>query len=508
MDALLAVFGPASLAASEGGHARPSPLQLAPSGIEGGRAMQARWAPLFRCKPIASGEGACDAPLARSIGLFNLTLLGVGATIGTGIFVALTTAVPEAGPAVVLSFVLAGVTAALTALCYAELASAAPLSGSSYSYAYATLGELPAFLIGACLLLEYGVSASAIAVGWGQYLNELLAVTLHWRIPDALARPPGAGGVVNLPAVALVALCLGLLLRGARESTLANAVLVIVKLAVLMLFVAIAFVHFEPAHLRPFAPKGLGGIGAAASSIFFSYIGVDAVSTAGEEVKNPRRNLPLAIILSLLIVTAAYILVGLAAVGAQPWTAFAGQEAGLAVILGELTGAAWPAVALSLGAIASIFSVTLVVLYGQTRILYAMSRDGLLPAVFHRVDPKRQVPQVNTWLVAGGVALLAALVPLDVLVNLTSMGTLIAFAAVSVGVIILRRRRPDLPRSFRAPFFPVLPAASAAFCLYLIAELPPHTYLLFAAWIAAASLLYFTYSRQHSGLHQTRRPGL
>ncbi|MGN6376155.1 MAG: APC family permease [Sphingomonas sp.] len=467
-------------------------------------ARQSPLATILRCKPVvefATGEEEPGQPaLARSIGLLPLTMLGVGATIGTGIFVALTTAVPEAGPAVTVSFVIAGITAALTALCYAELASAVPAAGSSYSYAYATLGELAAFLIGACLLLEYGVSASAIAVGWGQYLNELLADTVGWRIPAIIANPPGAGGIVNVPAVVLVAMCLTLLLRGARESTTANLVLVIAKLAVLAMFVAIALAHFSPANLHPFAPKGVGGIGAAASSIFFSYIGIDAVSTAGEEVENPRRTLPLAIVLSLLIVTFAYILVAIAAVGAQPWIAFAGQEAGLAVILHNLTGAAWPAVVLSLGAIASIFSVTLVVLYGQTRILYAMSRDGLLPAFFRKVDPVRHVPRQNTWVVAAGVALLAALVPLDVLINLTSMGTLIAFAAVSVGVIILRRQRPDLPRGYRVPFFPLLPIVSALFCAYLIAGLPADTYLLFALWLGGAAVIYFGYSIRRSAL--------
>jgi basic amino acid/polyamine antiporter, APA family len=460
-------------------------------------------ADLVRCKPVADfieaeeGERGVDG-LRRTMGLFQVTMLGVGATIGTGIFVALSTAVPEAGPAVTLSFLLAGITAALTALCYAELCSAVPVAGSSYSYAYATLGELAAFLIGACLLLEYGVSASAVAVGWGQYLNELFATVSGWRIPDALARPPGAGGIVNMPAVALVLLCTLLLLRGTRESARANAVLVLVKIAILALFAAIAFAHFDPANLRPFAPKGMAGIGAAASSIFFSYIGIDAVSTAGEEVRDPQRTLPRGVILSLLIVTGVYMLVALAAVGAQPWTAFAGQEAGLAVILRELTGATWPAVLLSLGAIASIFSVTLVVLFGQTRILYAMSCDGLLPRFLSRIDVRTRVPRANTLIVAAGVALLAALVPLDMLVNLTSMGTLIAFAAVSLGVIVLRRRRPDLPRGYRTPLYPVLPVTSVVFCLYLIAGLPWDTYAMFALWLAAACLIYFAYSRGRS----------
>jgi len=471
--------------------------------------VQSLIASLVRCKPVVGffepDEGDGDPPLARSFGLFQLTMLGVGGTIGTGIFIALTTAVPEAGPAVTVSFVIAGITAALTALCYAELASVVPAAGSSYSYAYATLGELAAFLIGACLLLEYGVSASAIAVGWGQYLNELLALTTGWRIPEAFANPPGSGGVVNFPAVVLIGLCLILLLRGARESTRANTVLVIAKLLVLAMFVAIEKCASAIANFRPFAPKGMIGIGSAASSIFFSYIGIDAVATAGEEVENPRRNLPLAIIFSLLIVTAAYILVAIAAIGAQSWTSFAGQEAGLSVILRNLTGLGWPSLVLTLGAIASIFSVTLVVLYGQTRILYAMSQDGLLPAFFRKVDPISKVPRQNSWIVAAGVALLAAVVPLDVLINLTSMGTLIAFAAVSVGVIILRHRRPELPRGYRVPFFPLLPLLSAAFCLYLIAGLPRDTFLLFALWIGAACLIYFTYSIHRSGLKSLPR---
>jgi basic amino acid/polyamine antiporter, APA family len=463
---------------------------------------------LVRAKPITGffedeDEEAGGQPrLARRFGLLHLTMLGVGATIGTGIFVALTAAVPHAGPAVLVSFVLAGITAALTALCYAELASAVPATGSSYSYAYATLGELPAFLIGACLLLEYGVSASAIAVGWGQYLNELLMDTVGWRLPAAIANPPGAGGMVNLPAVFLVSMCLILLLRGAKESVLANTVLVAAKLLVLVLFVVIALMHFDASHLHPFAPKGMAGIGTAASTIFFSYIGIDTVATAGDEVENPRRNLPLAIILSLAIVTGAYILVALAGIGAQRWTEFSGQEAGLAVILHNLTGAGWPAVVISGGALASIFSVLLTTLYGQTRILYAMSRDGLLPVLFQTVDEKSRVPRLNTWVVSCGVALLAALVPLNVLMDLTSMGTLIAFTAVSLGVIVLRRARPDLARSYRVPLFPVLPIASVGFCLYLISGLSYDTFMMFAAWIVVASLVYFTYSFHKSALRE------
>lgn len=461
-----------------------------------------RFADLLRRKPVAQTEGEHPPEnLHRSIGLFQLTMLGVGATIGTGIFVALTTAVPAAGPAVILSFVLAGITAALTALCYAELASTIPVSGSSYSYAYATLGEFVAFIVGACLLLEYAVSASAIAVGWGQYLNEMLVDLVGWKMPDVIAKAPGAGGVFNLPAVVLVGACMVLLLRGVKESTTVNAILVVLKLLVLLFFVVIAFSGFHAGNLKPFMPMGVAGVGAAASSIFFSYIGIDAVSTAGEEVKDPRRTLPLGIVLSLLIVTAIYILVALAAVGAQPWTAFAGQEAGLAVILRNLTGQAWTSLVLCVGAIVSIFSITLVVMYGQTRILYAMSRDGLLPKIFQRLHPKTRSPDLNTYIVAVFIAVLAAFVPLDVLVNLTSMGTLIAFAIVSLGVIILRRTQPDLPRGYKVPLYPIVPVISVAFCGYLIVGLPVDTWALFAAWVAGACAVYFGYSRKNSALN-------
>ncbi|WP_156802352.1 amino acid permease [Leeia oryzae] len=456
---------------------------------------------MFRCKPIED-EGRQEGPdgLERSMGLFQLTMLGVGATVGTGIFVVLNQAVPHAGPAVIISFMIAGITAALTALCYAELASSIPVSGSSYSYAYATLGEVVAYGVAWCLLLEYGVSASAIAVGWGQYLNEFFMYVFHWRMPDIISQPPGHGGYFNIPAVILVAMCSLLLMRGAKESALINTIMVLVKLAVLVMFVAIAVTGFQAKHLTPFAPMGMSGIGAAASTIFFSYIGIDAVSTAGAEVKNPRRNLPLGIVLSLVIVTLIYMVVAMSAIGTQPWGEFAGQEAGLSAILFKMTGQSWPSIVLSVGAILSIFSVTLVVLYGQTRILYAMSCDGMLPAMFRKVHPKTQTPNTNTMIVGVIVALLAAFVPLDVLTNLTSMGTLVAFAVVSIGVMVLRRTQPNLVRGFKVPLYPVTPVVSILFCLYLIADLPMDTFILFAAWLTVAAIIYFNYSIKNSRL--------
>jgi basic amino acid/polyamine antiporter, APA family len=457
---------------------------------------------LLRCKPvrmlIGEHEGGEPEHLHRSMGLFQLTMLGIGSTIGTGIFVALTAAVPEAGPGVIVSFVIAGITAALTALCYAEIASTIPVSGSSYSYAYATLGEFVAYVVGACLLLEYAVSCSAIAVGWGQYLNQLLGDVFGWQMPDAISQPPHAGGYVNLPAIVLVLMCMALLIRGGRESATVNSILVVIKLGVLAFFVVIALSAFRVEHLHPFTPNGWHGVGTAASTIFFSYIGIDAISTAGEEVKDPRRTLPLGIIMALLLVTFFYIAVAIAGIGAQPWTAFAGQNAGLAVILKNITGAAWTSMVLCVGAIVSIFSVTLVTMYGQTRILFAMSRDGLLPRLFQRVNPHTLTPAANIYIVGAFISVLAALIPLDVLANLTSMGTLVAFAMVSVGVMILRRTRPDLPRGFKVPLFPFVPIASVLFCGYLIVGLPWNTYGLFAVWIAGALVIYFGYSFRRS----------
>jgi APA family basic amino acid/polyamine antiporter len=474
---------------------------------------------LLRRKPVAvlvaeSGSGALPpgAPehggrsgihLRRSIGLWQLSAIGISCTIGTGIFFVLNSAVPEAGPAVLLSFVIAAITAGLTALCYAELASAIPVAGSSYSYAYATLGEIVAFGVGACLLLEYGVSASATAVSWGQYLNKFLDLTVGVTIPDALAAPPGDGGYFNLPAVVLVALCCLLLVRGASESAKANILMVGIKVAVLVLFVAIALTGFHSGNLTPFMPLGVSGVGVAASSIFFSFIGLDAVSTAGEEVKDPRRTMPRALLISLTVVTVLYLAVALAAVAAQPWKRFNGQEAGLAEILQDVTGSTWPALLLAGGAIVSIFSVTLVTLYGQTRILYSMGRDGMLPQRFARVSPRTGTPVWNTLVVGAGVALLAAFVPLDALTDLTSLGTLVAFTVVSTGVMILRRTQPGLDRGFKVPGYPVTPILSIAFCLYLIYGLHPVTFAMFGAWLAGAAVLYFGYSVKHSRLART-----
>ena len=452
---------------------------------------------MFRRKPIGRRH---DTELARTIGLFQLTMFGVGATVGTGIFFVLTTEVPAAGPSVVFSFVIAAFVAGLTALCYAELAGAVPVSGSSYSYAYATLGEVVAMGIAACLLLEYGVSSAAVAVGWSQYLNEFLGNTIGLRVPQVLSESPAEGGIVNLPAMVLVFLCMVLLIRGASESAKANAIMVLIKLGVLAMFVAIAAVGWNSNNLADFAPFGFAGVWAASAGIFFSFIGLDAVSTAGEEVKDPARTMPRAIVLALIIVTTAYVLVALAAVAAQPWQQFEGQEAGLAQILTEVTGSPLPATILAAGAVISIFSVTLVTIYGQTRILFTMGTDGVLPPLFKKVNPKTMTPIANTIIVAVVVSLLAGFVPLAGLADLVSIGTLVAFTVVSVAVILLRRREPDLPRSFKLPGYPVTPLLSIAACVFVISGLHWVTFVFFGLWVGAVLIFYFAYSIKHSNL--------
>ncbi|WP_433441853.1 amino acid permease [Nonomuraea sp. CA-141351] len=463
---------------------------------------------LFRTKPteriVAEGGHGEGGELRRTMSLWQLTLFSVGATLGTGIFVILGQAVPKSGPAVVLSFVLAAITALFSALSYAELAGTIPVSGSSYSYAYATLGELVAWVCGWCLMLEYAVSVAAVAVGWGEYLNAFLRALLGFTLPDAVTRSPGQdGGVVNVTAIVIVLLATWLLLYGASESATANAIFVVVKVVVLIFFCAVAFTAFQSRNFTPFAPMGVAGITAAASQVFFSYIGFDAASTAGEEAKNPKRDLPLAIILSLVIVTAVYVLVAVAAVGAMPWTDFDPKktEAVLSRIADLAVGASWPGLIVSFGAVIAIASVVLTVIYGQTRILFAMSRDGLIPRIFQRVDMRHQVPVTNTLIVAAFISVLAGLVPLGQLAEATSIGTLFAFAIVNVGVLVLRYRSPELPRGFRVPLFPATPVLGAIFCVIVMAGLAGATWLAFGLWMLVGLICYFLYGYGHSRLN-------
>ena len=466
---------------------------------------------VMRRKPIsAKTAGAEGEHLERSLGTFSLMMFGVGATVGTGIFFVLQEAVPDAGPAVIVSFLIAGFAAGTSAVCYAELASAIPVSGSTYSYAYHALGEFVAMIIAACVLLEYGVAASAVAVGWSGYFNELLDKTIGVSLPDALSYSPipveGAShGLLNLPAVVLVAMCTFLLIRGASESARVNTIMVLIKLGVLIMFVIIGLTAFQADRFDNFWASGSAGISAAAGTIFFSFIGLDAVSTAGEEVRDPQRALPRAIIGALVIVVSVYLLVALAGVGSQPLKEFSSEEqqnAGLSVILEKVTGSNIPGTILAAGAVISIFSVTLVTLYGQTRVLFAMGRDRMISGKFAEVHPRTMTPVLNTIVVGIVVALIAGLVPADYLWDTVSIGTLVAFSVVAIGVLVLRRTQPDLERPFRVPLYPVLPLLTLAACIYVLSGLAAITWLIFGIWLAIVLLFWFLWGRRNARLER------
>ncbi|WP_250399173.1 amino acid permease [Streptomyces cellostaticus] len=438
--------------------------------------------------------------LKRTMGLFQLICFGVGAIVGTGIFVGLSDSVAQAGPAVVISFVLAAITCVFTALSFAELGGAIPVSGSSYSFAYAGLGESTAFLVGWCLLLEYGVSISAVAVGWSEYVNELLHSLTGLQLPAALSAGPGDGGIVNLPAVIVIAMASVLLVRGVRESARATAVMAAVKLVVLLAFCAVGYSAFQHGNLTPFSPAGLGGIGAGTTAAFFSYIGFDAITTAGEEAKNPRRDIPVAILVCMGLVTLLYCAVALAAIGAIGGKRVAGRPAALSYVVNEVTGSALGGGVIAFGAVVAIASVVLAVMYGQTRILMSMSRDGLIPRVFEKVSPRTSTPVAGTLIVAVVFAVPAAFASLDAVLNLCTIGTLAIMAVVNIAVIALRRREPGLSRGFRVPLYPAGPLLGVGFCLYLMYETGWRTWIQFAVFLAVGALVYVAYGRRHSTL--------
>ncbi|MFF8945239.1 amino acid permease [Streptomyces sp. NPDC014864] len=460
-------------------------------------------APRIKSPALLVAESGADREghgLQRTMGLFQLICFGVGAIVGTGIFVGLSDSVAQAGPAVVVSFVLAAITCVFTAFSFAELGGAIPVSGSSYSFAYAGLGEGTAFLVGWCLLLEYGVSISAVAVGWSQYVNELLHGLTGMQLPAALSAGPGDGGVVNLPAVIVIAMASVLLVRGVRESARATAAMAVLKLVILAAFCAVGYSAFKDGNLTPFSPAGLGGIGAGTTAAFFSYIGFDAITTAGEEAKNPRRDVPVAIMVCMGIVTLLYCAVALAAIGAVGGDQVGGRPAALSYVVDVVTGSGVGGGVIAFGAVVAIASVVLAVMYGQTRILMSMSRDGLVPRVFEKVSPRTATPVAGTLIVALVFALPAAFASLDAVVNLCTIGTLAVMAVVNIAVIALRRREPGLTRSFRVPLYPVVPLLGVAFCLYLMYETGWTTWLQFAAFLAAGLLVYVGYGRRHSRL--------
>lgn len=438
--------------------------------------------------------------LDRTLTALDLTFLGIGAVIGTGIFV-LTgiVAAKHSGPGIMLSFLIAAFTCACVAFCYAEFASSIPVSGSVYTYAYMTVGEVVAFIVGWCLMLEYLLAVAAVAVGWSGYLQSLLqGFNIH--LPAIIASAPGTGkgGLIDLPAVCILLLITGLLSFGIRESARINNIMVLIKLAVIIAFIVAGAKYVKPENWTPFIPFGYDGIITGAATVFFAFLGFDAIATAAEETKKPQRDLPIGIIGSLLICTVLYMIVSFVLTGMVPYTqldvsdpvAFALHFVGEDTIAGLL----------AVGAMTGMTTVLLVVMYGQVRVSYAMSRDGLLPKALSRVNKKVKIPLLNTWITGVFAALLAGLLDLHLLANLVNIGTLTAFTFVCFAVLILRKTHPDLKRGFRTPLVPALPVVAILCCLYLMTNLSKTTWISFSFWLIVGLCVYFFYSRKHSHL--------
>lgn len=480
---------------------------------------------MWRVKPldaiIASAE---KKSLHRSLGPFQLTMLGIGAIIGTGIFVLTAEAAQKAGPGMMLAFIIAGFVCAVAALCYAEMAAMVPVSGSAYTYSYAVMGELIAWMVGWALILEYAIAAGAVSVGWSGYVVGLIENAFHLDIPNTLVRGPLDGGLVNLPAALIALAVTGLLVIGTKESATVNAVLVAVKVAALTLFCVLAWPAIQMDNFTPFTPLGFGGVSAAAASIFFAYVGFDAVSTAAEETRNPQRNMPIGLIGSLAICTIFYLLVAagvIGTVGAQPVLGADGaglrpgspELASACAALGEakvvcskealawtLRSIGWEKIGNLIGLAAGLAlpSVILMMMYGQTRIFFVMSRDGLLPERLSAVHPKFHTPHIITVITGLFVALFSAFFPVGVLADVSNSGTLFAFAVVAITVLVLRRTDPDRHRPFRTPAVVIVAPVAAAGCLYLFFSLSKETQILFAAWAVIGLVVYFLYGYRKS----------
>jgi APA family basic amino acid/polyamine antiporter len=483
---------------------------------------------LFRVKSIDSilaerHAGDRDTELKRVLGPVHLTMLGVGAIVGAGIFALVGTAAAGdefrkgAGPALMASFLLTGLACSLTALCYAELASVVPISGSAYTYAYATLGELIAWIIGWDLILEYAVGNIAVAVSWSGYFCELLrgfgiefprylATDLRTAMntPEIIAAAPRLIGipiVFNLPAVAIVSLLTAVLLIGIRESAWFNAVMVAIKLAVLGLFVVVGAFYVRPENWTPFAPNGWAGIQAGAAVVFFAFIGFDAVSTTAEECRNPQRDLPIGILGSLLVCTVIYVVVAAVLTGMIPWHMLNTAEP-LSVAM-RVANLPWVAGIVAFGSVVAHTAVLLVFQLGQPRILLSMARDGLLPRGFGRVHPRFKTPYLATIGTGVFVAVGSALASLEEMADLCNIGTLSAFFIVCLGIPVLRRREPHRPRGFRTPWVPWVPVLGALACIYLMAGLPRIAWIRFAVWLDIGLLCYVLYGRRNSRLQKT-----
>ena len=463
---------------------------------------------LFRTKNLDDMVASAKTPggLRKVLGPTDLLLMGIGAIIGTGIFVLTGTGALKAGPALTVAFMVAAIACGFAAMCYAEFASTVPVAGSIYTYSYATLGELVAWMIGWDLLLEYGLATSTVASGWSGYFQSLLQ-GFGIAIPQALSAAPGAqpgvDTIMNLPALCIMLLLTWMLSLGVRESARVNNVMVVIKTVVVLLFIFVGFKHVTPANWTPFAPFGAHGIMSAAAVVFFAFIGFDAVTSAAEEVKRPERDLPIGIIGSLLICTVLYVIVAAIMTGIVPFKMFEGVDHPVSLAL-QHAGENWFAGWIDLGAILGMTTVILVMAYGQTRIIFAMSRDGLLPAKLSKVHPKYGTPFFATWIVGIVFGLMAAFVPLNVLAELVNIGTLAAFCLVSIAVIVLRKKRPDLKRAFRCPGVPIVPGIAVVFCLALMSFLSAITWIAFGIWLALGLVVYFGYARSRSKLHKVQ----
>src|SRR6266511_187886 len=478
---------------------------------------------LFRRKSVTQlqAEALTDHRLKRALGATNLTMLGIGAIIGTGIFVLTgTVAAQNAGPAVILSFVLAGVASIFAALCYSEFASLVPMAGSAYTYGYATLGELIAWIIGWDLVLEYALGAVTVAIGWSGYVVSFLH-DVGVDMPCALSAARGTmvachdgtqvAAVFNLPAVIIIALVTTLLVIGIKESATANNVIVFVKLAVVVLFILFAAHAIDPANWHPFIPPqtvkdgvpvagefGWSGVFTGAAIVFFAYIGFDAVSTAAQEARNPQKDMPIGIIGSLLICTVLYILVSGIATGVMSYTELNVPDP--IAVVADRAGLGWMSTLIKLGAIAGLSSVILVMLLGQSRVFYSMSRDGLLPPFINRVHPRFQTPYLTSIVTGVAVAFFAAILPIRDAASLVSIGTLLAFVIVSIGILVLRVREPNLPRVFKTPWVWFVAPAGAFSAAYLMKSLPPVTWERLLIWFVIGMVIYFSYGVRKSKL--------
>jgi APA family basic amino acid/polyamine antiporter len=454
-------------------------------------------------KPIEIDGLEAHHRLTPTLSWWHLVALGVGAIVGTGIYTLVGVGANLAGPSVILSFLIAGAICACAALAYAEVATMIPASGSAYTYSYTVLGEIFAWIVGWSLILEYSLVVSAVAVGWSGYATGFLTA-MGIPLPVALTAAPHAGGIFNLPALLIIAAVSGLLSLGTKESATINAILVVVKIVALLIFVFVALPHFDAGHFTPFMPNGFAGksvggvqygVMAAAAIIFFAFYGFDAISTAAEETKNPGRDLPIGIIGSMLICTLIYVGVAAVAVGSMDYTVYAKSAEPLALILREL-GRGGVAAIIGAAAVIALPTVILAFLYGQSRIFFVMARDGLLPQALAKVSPRTGTPIRITMLTAVVVSILAGLVPLDEIAALANAGTLVAFIAVSVCMLVMRRREPGRPRIFRTPLAWIVGPAAILGCLYLFWSLPARTHHFFLIWNAAGMALYLLWSRR------------